>query len=257
MLTPLQDALAALLRDGLPGLFGGSSPAVGLTFAPAGWTLDPSSADATAGEPAPDDARDVLAFDPAHPAGPYTLALPPYPAPRRVYLRTPAGDLAPLTPAEVAWDPADARKFTLQPRPSRPLEGYDAAVVLYGVTGVFTKLKTLHQLGVVLGAGDAEVLDRAEVLALAVLALNRDALMKAGAFTRTGGDYQAAGEVKSLHLRRGVEGGGERTLFLDAEVEVKVSRALRDDEGTPIERILSPGAAPGARRVDVRIGVEG
>jgi hypothetical protein len=61
-----------------------------------------------------------------------------------------------------------------------------------------------------------------------------------------------------LKLRKGnAPGPGSRILVLEAEVEMKVGRALNEDEGTPILRILSPGAAPGPdRKVDIDIGVE-
>jgi hypothetical protein len=256
MLLSLRDAFTALLRDAYPTVFGGADPPVEAGFQAEEWTWDPSSADATAGQPAQDDARDVLAFDPDDAEGPYALSRPPYPGPRRVYLRTPDGDRLVLGAEEVRWDPADARAFTLHPRPVRVLAGYEAVEVLYGVTAVFTRLKSVHQVTVALAGDDEAALERGEVLALAAFALNREAVMKSAAFSEAGGDYQAHGEVKSLVLRRGAAAAGLRTLVLDAEVELKVSRALADDEGRPIERIITPGAAAGARRVDVRIDVE-
>jgi hypothetical protein len=80
MIGNLPAALRALLTGGLPGLFGGSSP-VGLTIGGGVLEVDPRDADATAGEPRSDDRTDTLPFDPADPAGPYTLTRPPYPAP--------------------------------------------------------------------------------------------------------------------------------------------------------------------------------
>lgn len=256
MLLSLRDAFTALLRDAYPTVFGGSDPPVQAEFQGEEWTWDASAADATAGEPAQDDARDVLAFDPDDPEGPYTLSRPPYPGPRRVYLRATDGGRITLGPDEVRWDPADARGFTLHPKPVRVLAGFDAVEVLYGVTAVFTRLKSVHRVNVVLLGEDEAQLERGEVLALAAFALNREAVMRDGAFSESGGDYQARGEVKSLALRRGIAGPGTRTLVMDAEVELKVSRALAEDEGRPIERILTPGGAPGARRVDVRIDVQ-
>lgn len=256
MLTSLRTAFTGLLRDAYPSVFGGSSPPVAAEFSTDEWSFDASSADATAGEPAQDDARDLLPFDPEEPEGPYTLARPPYPGPRRVYLRAPTGDRATLGPAEVAWDAVDPRSFTLAPKPSRALDGFDGVEVLYGVTAVFTRLKSLHRLTVVLTAADEATVERGELLALAAFALNRDAVMKDAAFDESGGDYQVHGEVKSLVLRGGTAPEpGARHLTLAAEVELKVSRALAGDEGTPIRRILSPGAA-GARPVDVSIDVQ-
>jgi hypothetical protein len=48
-----------------------------------------------------------------------------------------------------------------------------------------------------------------------------------------------------------------RLLTLEAEVEVKAGRALREDEGLPIKRILTPGRPLDADRpVDVEVDVE-
>ena len=48
-----------------------------------------------------------------------------------------------------------------------------------------------------------------------------------------------------------------RQLTLQAKVELKVGRALREDEGVPIERIRTPGRSLGADRpVDVYVDVE-
>ncbi len=258
MLFALQSALSGLLKASLPSLFGGASPPVTLAFPPYQWDFDPSSADATAGEPAQDDAVDSLAFDPGAPQGPYTLSRPPYPGPKRLYLLGPGGDRIALTPGESLWDPLNPGSFTLAPKPTRSLAGLDAVEIRYGVTAVFTKLKSAHQMGILIGAADDAKADQAEALALAVFALNREAVKAAGAFSHGGGGYSAQGEIKTLKLRKGTApGAGARTLILEAEVELKVGRALNEDEGTPILRILSPGADPGSdRKVDIDIGVE-
>jgi hypothetical protein len=257
MLLSLQNAFRELLTSSYPDVFGGAAPPVEIEFPTYAWTFDASSADATAGEPAQDDARDLLVFDPADPEGPYTLSRPPYPGPKRVYLRTPVGDRVTLGPAEVAWHPVDSRVFTLHPRPSRALAGFDQVEVLYGVTAVFTKLKSMHRMPVSLSGPDNAAVERATVLAMGAFALNRGRVIANGAFADAEGDYQVAGEIKSLKLNQGsATGPGARTLSLDAEVELKVSRALAEDEGAPITHILSPGATAGARRIDVRMDVE-
>lgn len=258
MLLSLQNAFHNLLKEALPDLFDGEAAPVAVTFPSHEWDFDPSSADPTAGEPAQDDARDLLPFHPEAPQGPYSLERPPYSGPKRVYLRGPQGDRSLLGPAEVQWNPLDSGAFTLSPKPSRLLSPFTQVEVLYGVTAVFTKLKTLHRLPVHFLAQDAEQAEEGEALALAVFALNRPALMKDGAFTHAGGGYGIQGEIKGLKLRKGdASAPGERRLFLEAEAEMKVSRALREDEGRPIERILSPGAVPDPDRpVDVRIDVE-
>lgn len=258
MLLALQDAFLALLKTSFPDVFDGTPAPIGLEFGNPGWTLDASSADATAGEPGQDDASDLLAFDAAHLAGPYTLSRPPYPGPRRVYLRTEDGGRQALGPAEVQWDAVNPRAFTLQLRPTRVLTGVTQVEVLYGVTAVSTVLKSRHALSVRMTGSDEAALERAESLALAAFALNRDAVMTAGAFTHTGGDYTATGTIKGLKLLRGaVSPGVSRELILDAEVELKVGRALAEDEGRPILRIVSPGKTPGGdRKVDIDIDVQ-
>jgi hypothetical protein len=257
MLLSLQSALRDLLKDAYPDLFDGTPPAVALEFATYVWTFDASSADATAGEPAQDDARDLLAFDPADPEGPYTLTRPPYPGPRRVYLRTPVDERVTLAPAEVSWDPVDSRVFTLHPRPTRTLTGYDRVEILYGVTAVFTKLKSMHSIAVTLSGSDDATVERATMLAMGAFALNRGVVIAGGAFTETEGDYRVVGEIKSLKLTRGSAAGpGMRTLTFEAEVDMKVDRALAEDEGRPITHILSPGVAAGSRTIDVHVDVE-
>lgn len=258
MLLALQNAFLELLKSSFPDLFDGTPAPIQVTFQNHGWTLDPSSADPTAGEPTQDDAADLLAFDPAQPAGPYTLSRPPYPGPRRVYLRTAGDDRQALGPAEVQWDSANPQSFTLQPKPTRVLSGFNRVEVLYGVTAVFTQLKSHHQLPVLLSGSEDATLERGEALALAAFALNREAVMAAGAFSHAGGDYTAAGTLKSLKLLKGAANtGSSRELVLDAEVELKVSRALAEGEGRAILRIVSPGKSPsGERKVDIDIDVQ-
>ncbi|WP_164000342.1 hypothetical protein [Pyxidicoccus caerfyrddinensis] len=257
MLLSLQTAFVELLKTSFPDLFGGTPAHVQVKFQNPTWTLDASSADPTAGEPGQDDATDLLAFDPAQPAGPYTLSRPPYPGPKRVYLRAADGGRQTLGPAEVQWDGDNPRSFTLQPKPTRVLTGFNRVEVLYGVTAVFTQLKSHHQLPVLLSGTDDAELERAEALTLAAFALNREAVMAAGAFSHAGGDYTAVGTLKGLKLLKGAATpGSSREFLLDADVELKVSRALAEDEGRPILHIVSPGKPPGARKVDIDIDVE-
>ena len=115
MLLALQNAIANLLQTSLPALLTGAG-AVEVAFAGDTWTFDGLSADPVAGEPGPADAVDTLAFDPHAPAGPYALTRPPYQGPKRVYLRSPEGELVPLSPGELVWNATDAASFTVQPR---------------------------------------------------------------------------------------------------------------------------------------------
>lgn len=259
MLVALQKAFHDLLKASFPDVFTGDPIPVRVEFPEYQFIFDPSSADPVAGSPVQDDASDSFPFNPASPAGPYTLTKPPYPGPRRVYLKTPAGDRQPLKVAEVAWDPNDSRQLTLSPGPTRVLASYDQVEVLYGVTAVFTQLKSLHPMPVRLLAGEGEEVkaDRAESLALAAYALNRDALMTAGGFTQTGGGYTVQGTIKSLTLQKGsAPSQGVRRLVMEVEAELKISRALGADEGKPILRILSPGRGAGGRKVDIDPSVE-
>jgi hypothetical protein len=250
MAAELDVALGTLLAEELPGLFGGADPVVALRVISDALVLDARSAEATAGQPRPDDRLDAFPVDQAHPAGPYTLTAPPYPGPRRVRLRAPNGAVATLTPAELVWD---GPKLTLVL--TRDVTGFTVLEVLYGVTAVFTSIKGVRTLQLAL---DGDELHSAEALALAVIALNRDRLIGDAALDYQDGDYRARGHVLALRITeaRGLA-AESRGLTLVAEVGYKLERALREDEGTPIEYILTPGRTPDpARRVDIGIDVD-
>lgn len=253
----LPQALETLLTTSLPGLFGGGK--VGLTVGGGLLEIDQEeSADATASEPRPDDRVDDLGFDPDDPAGPYTLTQPPYPGPRRVWLVTGSGDRLPLRPGEVVWDRTDARSFSLALRPQRDVSAVIGVRVLYGVTAVYTKVKAVQTLDVRLKSSDAGLLERAESLVVAVIQLNRRRLADEARASYEDGDYGAVLELKNVGLVRGT--GPEenaRLLLLRAELELKASRALAEDEGIPIERILTAGRPVDPDRpIDVHIDVE-
>lgn len=253
----LPDALETLLTNSLPGLFGGG--AVGLSVGAGLLEIDQEqSADATASEPRPDDRVDDLGFDPEDPAGPYTLTQPPYPGPRRVWLVTGAADRLPLRSEEVVWDRTDARVFSLALRPQRDVSAVTGIRVLYGVTAVYTKVKAVQTLDVRLATSDAGLLERAESLVVAVIQLNRQQLADEARAIYEDGDYGAAVELKNVGLVRGTTPEDDvRLLLLRAELEFKASRALGEDEGAPIERILTPGRPPDPDRpIDVHIDVE-
>ena len=253
----LPDALETLLTTSLPGLFDGET--VGLTVGGGLLEIDQEqSADATASEPRPDDRVDDIEFDPEEPTGPYTLTQPPYPGPRRVWLVTRAGDRLPLRPEEVIWDRTDARVFTLALRPQRDVSAVTGIRVLYGVTAVFTKVKAVQTLDLQLETSDADLLERAESLVVAVIQLNRQRLADEARTSYEDGDYGAIVEIKNVGLVRGTTPEDDvRLLLLRAELELKASRALGEDEGAPIERILTPGRSPDPDRpIDVHIDVE-
>jgi hypothetical protein len=257
MTEGIDNALRLLLVDALPGLFGGASPAVRFALVGDLLTIDPQSIDAEAGAPTPDDRVDLFALD-ADPAAHYTLTQPPYPGPRRVRLTTDAGDALALRADEVAWDAVDQRVFQLRLRPSRDLTGMTGVRVLYGVTAIFSKLKALRTLSFDLSADDETRLERAEMLVIAVTTLSRERFMSATRATYADGDYGADVEVKSLLLQRGErQPNGARRLTLATELELKVRRALADDEGRPIRVIHTPGLPDTPERpVDVRIDLD-
>jgi hypothetical protein len=256
----LSEALETLLTDSLPGLFGDENgEGVGLTVGGALLEIDQEqSADATASEPRPDDRVDDLEFDQEDPAGPYTLTQPPYPGPRRVWLVTGAGDRITLRPEEVVWDKTDARSFSLALRPQRDVSAVTAIRVLYGVTAVYTKVKAEQTLDVQLETSDAGLLERAESLVVAVIQLNRQRLADEARANYEDGEYGAIVEIKNVGLVRGTGPEDDtRLLLVRAELELKASRALGEDEGTPIERILTPGRPVNPDRpIDVHIDVE-
>jgi hypothetical protein len=253
----LPEALETLLASSLPGLFGGG--AVGLSVGGGLLEIDQEqSADATASEPRPDDRTDDFEFDPDDPAGPYTLTQPPYPGPRRVWLITGADDRLPLRPEEVIWDRTDPRSFSLALRPQRDVAAVTGLRVLYGVAAVYTKVKAVQNLDVELETTDAGLLERAESLVVAVIQLNRQRLADDARARYEDGDYEAIVELKNVGLVRGTRPDDEtRALTLRAELELKVGRALGEDEGVPIERILTPGRPTDPDRpIDVHIDVE-
>jgi hypothetical protein len=258
MTGDLPQALETLLTASLPGLFDGEE-AVGLSVGGGLLEIDQEqSADATASEPRPDDFVDDLEFDPDDPAGPYTLTQPPYPGPRRVWLITESEARMPLRPEEVVWDRTDSRNFSLALRPQRDVSAVTAIRVLYGVTAVYTKVKAVQTLDVQLETADADLLERAESLVVAVIQLNRQRLADEARASYQDGDYGAIVELKNVGLVRGTSPVDDtRALVLRAELELKASRTLGEDEGMPIERILTPGRPPDPDRpIDVHIDVE-
>jgi hypothetical protein len=256
----LPEALETLLTTSLPGLFDDENGgAVGLTVGDGLLEIDQEqSADATASEPRPDDSMDDLGFDPEDPAGPYTLSQPPYPGPRRVWLVTDSDCRLPLRPEEVVWDRTDARVFTLALRPQRDVSAFTGVRVLYGVTAVYTKVKAVQTLDVRLETPEAGLLKRAESLVVAVIQLNRQRLVEEARATYEDGEYGAIVELKNIGLVRGTTPEDDaRLLLVRAELELKASRALGENEGMPIERILTPGRTPDPDRpIDVHIDVE-
>lgn len=237
MIGNVEGALSALLVEALPDLFGGATPKVQLTVMTETLELDPSSAEAIAGEPRPDDRVDALAFDPAKPQGPYTLTQPPYEGPRRVRLRTNGGDMVMLKDSEVSWDAVSPRTFQLALRPERDVSSVSKVEVAYSVLSVFTVLKAKQALGVKLSSADADARERAEALVLSVVALNRQRLIDQGRKVYQTPSYGAEVVVKTLQIL-GTSATGEDPpqLTLQAALEIKATRALEEGEGATILR---------------------
>jgi hypothetical protein len=279
----LDEAIAALLKDALPALLGGAQPPVTLSVQSETFATDPNAGDSLASEPRPDDFSDQFAFNPAgivfDPQDPaydpaalprFTLSKPPYPGPRRVRLVTGAGDRITLGEREVTWDEVDPRRFTLAPARTRDLAGVTAVQVLYGVIAVFTVVKFNQVLSVVLEAADSSTaaaqMERCEALATGVIELNRQALLDASTATYDDGDYEARVKTNSFKLLEGSRPGSDpgsntgtnqRRLVYTAEVELKITRALHDDEGRPILRIRTPRRPVDPQRpVDIEVGVD-
>jgi hypothetical protein len=255
MQLALQTAITRLLESALPPLFTGAG-AVEVAFGDERWSFDPLSADPVAGQPGPEDASDRLAFNPAAPAGPYRLTRPPYPGPKRVYLRSPVGELIAISIAELTWNPADAASFSFQPRPGREVAGFNELEVRYGIVAAGSLLKLLHQASLTLTAASPATAAHAQTLALAVLALNRETLREQAVFSHSAGSYQASGTLKTLSFTSGSANGNMATLVFVAELDLKVQRLLGDDEGQPIVRIVSPGRPIGGRPIDIDPVVE-
>lgn len=251
----LDDALLALLRSALPSLLGGAAPLVAVGVVAGDSTLDAGSADVEAGQPRSDEASELLPFSPAAPAGPYLLSRPPDLSVRKLRLATAAGDRTPLHDSEVLWDALEPRRFTLALRAGRDVSAVTGVLVLHGVTAVYATLHYTQALSLAFSSADAAALERAQALAMAVLALHRSALVADGAATEAADAYQAQISVQGLHILGGdAPSATQRRIHLRAELTLKGVRALADGEGAPIRRLLSPGSS-GGRPVDIQVQV--
>jgi hypothetical protein len=256
MILALQSAIESLLKSQLPDIFTGDTPAT-VTFSEIAWVFDPLSSDPVAGEPGSLDARDLLPFDPDAPQGPHSLSRSPYPGPRRVYLRSPAGERLTLPHGEILWDSGNPQNFTLMLRADRILDGFDQIEVLYSIVAAATQVKTLHQFTLQISALDANAAEGALALALAVLTLHRTTLMEQGGANWISAGYQAQSTVKELKLSAGaVSDALTRRLEFSVQVDLLLQRLLAEDEGRPIEQILSPGQAGSGKAIAIEPDVE-
>jgi hypothetical protein len=253
----LDEAIRQLLADALPALFTGAA-AVETAIVNDVFTIDPNSAEAEAGEVRNDDQVDQFPFDPANPAGPYTLTKPPIAGPRRHHLTTGTTDRVSLRDSEVRVDENDPRVFRLELRPDRDLTGINGVRVLYGVAGVFVKLKGIQTFAVQLRTDDAARLEQGEALAVGVIELNRKRLVERSSEVFSSGDYAGQLSIEKLRfLRVTAPAAASRLLHYSAEVAIKATRALAADEGQPILRIRTPGREiDPARPVDIDVRVD-
>jgi hypothetical protein len=270
MIGNLEGAIKTLLAAALPALLGGATPAIALTVQSDKFEIDLNSSDAPASAPRPDDQVDQFAFDPTgiifDPADPafdpsalpkFTLSKPPYPGPKRVRLLTSEGDRIALRENEVIWDAVETRNFTLALAPTRDLAGVNGVSVLYGVIALFTMLK-VNQLMLIQLESSTEPLDACEALVTGIIELHRQELLDNSLAAFDADDYRATVKANSLKLLEGSSPRAtQRQLNYQVEIELKITRALREDEGRPIERIRTPGQPlDPARPVDVAIGVD-
>ena len=167
-------------------------------------------------------------------------------------------DRVALSESEVLWDATDSTLFRLALRADRDLTGITGVEALYGITAVFVRIGGNQKFGVQLKSSDLSRLGQSEALSLAVIALNRKRLCEQGTVTSSDGDYSAQILINSLTLVDTTSLAADtRRLEYSADLQVKASRALRADEGKPIVKILSPGAATDADHpININIGVD-
>jgi len=240
----LIEVLGAALAAASPELFGGSPARVVLSVVAD--TLLLAGAAPGADGVHRESHSERLDLDPQHPHGPYRIAVAPAPGPRLV--RALVGDVVAFSfhDDEVAWSPSEPQSFTLNPRAARSVVDVTGLRVVYAVNAVSAATAGTGKVTLAL-AGPSSDVYRARDLALAVLALDADVLLAHAQTTRREGDYtitqRATGlTVVSVELAASAADTLECRLVVDLQRQVEVERAMRDGEGTPISRILSPGA---------------
>jgi len=240
----LIDVLGAALAAASPELFGGS-PRVTLSVA-ADTLLLAEAAPGTSGGVHRESRSERLDLDPQHPDGPYRTTVAPAAGPRLV--RALVGDAVAFSfhDDEVAWSPSDPQSFTLAPPPNRSLADLTGLQVVYAVNAVSAATAGEGKVTLALTGAPPDVY-RARDLALALLALEADALLAHVQTTRREGDYtitqRATGlTVVSVELASPSADALVCSLVVGLQRQVEVERALRDGEGAPISRILTPGA---------------
>lgn len=251
MAADFDTVVRELLAEALPQVFGGDPPAVTVAVRDDGLELTPGDEDGDVG-PRSEDRSELLPFDPQAATGPYEVAVRPS---GRVIVRLVADGavVATLRDEEVVWDPGGLARFTLAPLPHRDLGDVDELAVRYAVTAVATRLRGTRSVALVL-TGDDALLGDARALAVAVLALDAPRLV---ADTRSVVERDGRSTTETL---RALEVMGLPPADDSAEValrllvDLELRRALREDEGIPITRVLTPGTqATGPVAVEPRV----
>jgi hypothetical protein len=252
----LAEALHAMLEEALPGLLDVQPPQVSLSVDPGKLELDGTSPNPAATEPRAEGRREGLPFDPHEPTGPFRLGWPALPGARHVWLVRDDGHRDRLGDAEVRWHDDDPRAFSLDLAEGRDVTQVSSLAVLARAAVVRAGLTATRTVTLTLESTDADPLAAAEALVIGVIALNRQVLIDRSTVSYEDGDYGVEVRVDTLTVIRSESPDeGTRRLELRAGVEVTAARALREDEGRPIERVRSPGAHDSDRPMNIRIGV--
>ena len=241
----LADVLRGLLAAASPDLFGGATPAVSVALTDESTAFGSAPQDDPFG-PRRESRREDFPLDPRHAPGPYRLAMPPAAGPRVVRLVVNEAVAATLHDDEVDWTvQPDGQSFLLTPRSHRTMTGITGVQVVYGVDAVTATLLGSGKATLSLSGADDDVSQAAD-LALAVLALDADRLLTNVRTEVHLGNYTTARRITSVSLssvQTAVTGQDRATcrLALALSVKAEVRRALRESEGAPIVRILTPG----------------
>jgi hypothetical protein len=246
----LVTAVADVLRDGLPGLFGSTPSSVALTVDRAALTVEALPGQGAA-EPRRTDGTDLLPFAGT---GPYTLSRAPAAGPRQLRLQGDQGRVA-LRDDEIRWDADDPRRFTLV-LDDRDATGITAVRVTYSITVVRTRLQVAETVHIGLSGVGQEDLERAEALVLAVLTLEGRRIAEASRDDYLDGDYGATVTTDSVDVRGAAAADGGRVLEVRTRREITADRVLREDEGRPITRIHGPRRSRPEHPVDIPIDVD-
>jgi hypothetical protein len=151
----------------------------------------------------------------------------------------------------------ETRTFTLALLPTRDLTGVNGVNVLYGVIAAFTNLKLIQTMSILLESS-SDSLEACEALVTGIIELHRQELLDHSLANFNSDNYGAKVKATTLQLVGGSSPlATQRRITYQVAIELKITRALRDDEGHPIVRVRTPGRPLDPDRpVDVDIGVD-